>query len=519
MTKSISLAVVAFGAATAVMAQNVVDAVRYGTTEISGTARYRSMAGAFGALGGDPSVLNDNPAGMAVYRSTSVVSLTPHLAFTGTTSAGTETDKCSSSNFSLSDASIILSHRTMESDNIVNVNFGFSISRQMGNYSKYNNILDDVSSNATFGQYLKNQANNYLNGVYPAASYLSWNNIVTRAPFLSMMAYECNAIADDVSDKHRVIDPLEGNPSYQRLFVNEKTRNDHYNIAASININDMLYVGATVRITDFNSIIKTEFDEDYSYDYSGSFTAYDNDFETKGSGIGINAGIIWTPVDQLRIGAAVHTPDWITVTELYDGYMWIDTEAYSEYYDSWKYDFSTPWEYQLSAAYIFGTRGLLSVEYDLRDFSTMSYSANKEYGLQDKYFTDANDAISRYLTQQHTFKVGAEVRATQHLSVRAGYAFSTSPYTDEALYGQIPTADINQVYYSSTKPNFQTLGNQYYLTCGIGWRGKQWYADASLMYHHTKYHTAAYPGDFCNSSIVDVSCGQKNIDVTIGYRF
>ena len=48
-------------------AQNITDAVRYSMTDLNGTARYRAMSGAFGALGGDLSSLNVNPAGSAVF--------------------------------------------------------------------------------------------------------------------------------------------------------------------------------------------------------------------------------------------------------------------------------------------------------------------------------------------------------------------------------------------------------------------------------------------------------------------
>ena len=48
-------------------AQNVADAVRYSTQNITGTARYISVGGAFGALGGDLSAINVNPAGSAIF--------------------------------------------------------------------------------------------------------------------------------------------------------------------------------------------------------------------------------------------------------------------------------------------------------------------------------------------------------------------------------------------------------------------------------------------------------------------
>ena len=48
-------------------AQDLSDAVRYSQSEIQGTARFRALSGAFGALGGDMSAVNINPAGAAIF--------------------------------------------------------------------------------------------------------------------------------------------------------------------------------------------------------------------------------------------------------------------------------------------------------------------------------------------------------------------------------------------------------------------------------------------------------------------
>ena len=48
------------------------DNLRLSQTELRGTSRFQSMAGAFGALGGDLSSLTQNPAGIGVYRSSDV---------------------------------------------------------------------------------------------------------------------------------------------------------------------------------------------------------------------------------------------------------------------------------------------------------------------------------------------------------------------------------------------------------------------------------------------------------------
>src|SRR5699024_1825950 len=48
-------------------AQDITDAVRYSLDELDGTARFISMGGAFGALGGDMSAIKLNPASSAVF--------------------------------------------------------------------------------------------------------------------------------------------------------------------------------------------------------------------------------------------------------------------------------------------------------------------------------------------------------------------------------------------------------------------------------------------------------------------
>lgn len=51
-----------------ILGQDISDAVRYSMDEIQGTARFRAMSGAFGALGGDMSSININPAGSAIFN-------------------------------------------------------------------------------------------------------------------------------------------------------------------------------------------------------------------------------------------------------------------------------------------------------------------------------------------------------------------------------------------------------------------------------------------------------------------
>jgi hypothetical protein len=48
--------------------QNINDVMLFSGENIQGTARYNAMSGAFGALGGDMTAINANPAGGAVFN-------------------------------------------------------------------------------------------------------------------------------------------------------------------------------------------------------------------------------------------------------------------------------------------------------------------------------------------------------------------------------------------------------------------------------------------------------------------
>ena len=49
------------------------DIQRFSERQIIGTARYVGMGGAMTAIGGDPSAVQDNPAGLGLYRRSEVM--------------------------------------------------------------------------------------------------------------------------------------------------------------------------------------------------------------------------------------------------------------------------------------------------------------------------------------------------------------------------------------------------------------------------------------------------------------
>lgn len=502
-------------------AQNLVDATRFGSTDITGTARYRSMAGAFGALGGDMSCMTDNPAGMGIFRGTSSYALTPNLSFAHTTTEGSTDVKQRKASGALSNLAAVMSFRTRNAEHLVNFNVGIGFNHSEDMSRRYHLVNDQSAS--SFGDYLANRANNALLDAghwndyqqnqnndmsYPYLTGGAYND--SRFPLSAIYGYDCFAIDDagyvDQNTNKFVatggVAPTMG-LGYQRMTVREETRHDEFNINMSANWEDLIYGGITVSISDFNSMINTEFNEDYNENYDGSYTQYFNDLETKGRGVGIKAGILVKPTDTWRVGVAVHTPTWMKMTDIYSARMITDDSRCTDYSggQTYEYDYRyfTPWEYQVSTAWVLGGKALLSVEYDMRDFTSMKYKVSHD-GVDMGEMNDINDAIKDYAALQHTFKTGFEYRLGEHWSARAGYAFRTSPYKDKITKEQSRGwdngyfGDDNTLCFdSSTKPNYNLVGTQQFVTCGVGWHTSDWYIDLSLMNHFQNDKICAYP--------------------------
>ena len=72
MKKFIPHVIMIFLYTSASYAQSMDDILRYSRAELKGSARYVSMGGAFNALGGDFSAINDNPAAAAVFLNSEI---------------------------------------------------------------------------------------------------------------------------------------------------------------------------------------------------------------------------------------------------------------------------------------------------------------------------------------------------------------------------------------------------------------------------------------------------------------
>ena len=140
------------------------DALRYAVENLTGSARFRGMSGAFGAIGGDLSAINQNPAG-SLFFNNNYATVTGSINNTKNSSlySGTRTKETDSS-LDLNQAGVVFIF------NDANGKTNWKKLALAFNYENTNNLNNSIFSAGTnqynsIGNYFVNQAN--ANGGIP----------------------------------------------------------------------------------------------------------------------------------------------------------------------------------------------------------------------------------------------------------------------------------------------------------------------------------------------------------------
>ena len=148
--KKITIISILMTLSSAMIAQNAMDAYTVSSSQIRGTARYVSMGGAFTSLGGDPSSIVQNPAGIGVYRS-SEVSASLGGQWIANSSPNAETAKKGA--FTFDNLSLVTTFFTGKSSGLMNFNLGVTYNRNQSYNRKYNGATTNLG--ASFTNYIE----------------------------------------------------------------------------------------------------------------------------------------------------------------------------------------------------------------------------------------------------------------------------------------------------------------------------------------------------------------------------
>lgn len=466
-------------------AQTDLDAFRYSQSNISGTTRFTSMGGAFGALGGDFSSLAVNPAGIAIYRK-SEITFTPSV-FIGATESNflgkTNTEK--RFNFNFGNAGMVFTHKLTENDEgpgWKSWNFGFGYNR-MNNFHNRSFYENTNPANSMTGYFAEN------------AQGLSYDNL---DPFYEYLAYYTYLINPDSLNNYSAAVP--GGPILQRRSSETRGSMGETDISFGGNYSNRLYIGGTVGFANIRYLEETTFEEidkDNLFDTLSQFQ-FDQNLTTRGFGFNFKFGIIYRASDWVRMGATIHTPTWYSMTDDYSSSMKAKFDGgYADTKDSpdgsYDYTLTTPFKAIGSLAFIIGKYGLISGDYEFTDISEARLDA------VDASFADANNVIRKKYTTVNTLRLGAEYRIGD-FSLRGGTAFTSSPLNTRYVTGG---ADYKKTSFGG----------------GIGIRDKDLFVDFGYLY--TESNEYFQPYTLTNQDVPGVKnkVRTNNVTITFGVKF
>lgn len=422
-------------------AQNISDAIRYSTSDLYGTARYRAMSGAFGALGGDLSSLDVNPAGSAVFLS-SIASLTLDIENADnevTFKNGFTANSDSDFNFGQGGLAMVFNNNDESSDWR---KFTLAI-----NYSKTSNFEDGFiaagRNTNSIDQYFLGYANGIpLDLLQPMEgesisdlySYLGENEgFGAQQAMLGYQAFILNA--DDPEDlNNTTYTSAVGPGNFDQEYSYAATGlNGKFSFNFATQYQDFLYLGLNLNTHFLNYDRVLRFYETNSNPDSDINEIYFEDrLSTLGSGFSLQLGALGRIGENLRAGISYETPTWYEISEETTQYLEtnsntsgravVDPNVINLYPD---YKIQTPAQYTGSLAYLFGSRALLSFDYSYKDYSSTTFKpkADPDFAIQ-------NDLMESELKAASTYRLGGEYRI-EGWSLRGGYRFEESPYIDE----------------------------------------------------------------------------------------
>lgn len=427
-----------------IQAQEIRDALRYSQENLNGTARFRAMSGAFGALGGDLSSINVNPAGSAIFANNQLGFTLNNTSINNNSNFFDNTTNVKDSSFDLNQAGGVFVFKNQNKSNNWKK---FSIAINFENTNVLNNSIYSAGTNPTnsIANYFLSYANGVPLNVLEDSKYDELGHGAQQA-FLGYQGYIINPVNNNPTNINYTSNvPSEGN-YYQENTITTKGYNGKLSFNAATSFKDKLFIGVNLNshFVDFRQ--SSRFYEDneapLTQDYTVSRVQFDNDLYTYGTGFSFQLGAIAKLSKELRLGIAFESPTWLRLNdEFTQKLIGVSANTSEElapdvvnpnitnYYEPYK--LQTPSKWTGSMAYVFGKKGLISVDYAIKDYSSIQFKPNS-----DPYYRTLNNKMNTLLNSASELRLGAEYKI-EAWSLRGGYRLEQSPYKNKTTIGDL----------------------------------------------------------------------------------
>lgn len=459
------------------------EGLRYSMDNLTGSARFRSMSGAFGALGGDLSAINVNPAGSAVFNyNQATFSLSNHNIRNSSNYFGTRTVE-NDNDLDINQAGVVFVFKNNNSSSGWNK---LSLALNYENNSNFDNqsFTRGVNPNNSIDGYFLRFANGLPNegGIRLEVldnAFFDQLNFIDQQALLGYNAYIFNPVDNENPNNTLYVSNVPANGNY---YQENYTVANGYNGKLTGNIatsyKDRLFIGLNLNahFTDLTNVVSIY--ESYNNNSSTGLRSvqFDTETFTFGGGFSFGVGAIGKITESLRLGLSYESPTWYNLTDevrqrtvtncadcgtigtniVFDPNVIMIFESYR---------IQTPSKLTGSFAYVFGDKGLISVDYGMKDYSNITFRPRGDVGLES-----INNFMSENLDMAAELRIGGEFKHKQW-SLRGGYRFEESPYKVDLIMGDLTgysagfgydfgTSRLDLAYaYNRRKMNFDIISS------------------------------------------------------------
>lgn len=498
--KKLLLSLVAIVATTgSLYAQITADALRFSQTNYGSSARFKSMGGAQIGVGGDMSSLGGNPAGLGLFTK-SEFSLTPEFNMVKgkATYLGQNTD-ATKNKFNLNNVGVVFYSPTFKpkgqdpSKGVISAVFGIGYNRNNDFTANY--VYEGQNAPNSITDYFAEEANRFHNG-----GTLDDFSVEKMAEGSELIRY--NQPSDAFLSNAASI-------SNQRQSEVRSGSNSEVNIAGALNISNKFYIGASVAFVNVRYLTDRVFSESGTTVANSPTmgTKYDMNYfvnsEIKGSGFNGRIGLIYRPETNIRLGATLQTPTWLYFDDTQSTTM--DSKLYSgplsgiytnpDGISSITYRLRTPLKGSFGASYVIGNRALLSADVDYIDYSTMQYSVDQDNNQGQ--LNNLNRQIKTNYKEAVNFRIGAEYKVDNAVSLRAGYGKNGTPLKND-----------KDSYFATD-----------FYSAGLGYRVGNYYVDLAYQRVENNVDLDSYYLNNEQEPVANIKTGRNNVFLTFGVRF
>ena len=416
------------------ISQTYEDVLRYNSYFYDGSSRFNSMGGAFGALGGDLSSININPAGSSVFINSEMGFTLGHRDQEIKNDFQNSSSISKNDNFTFNQLGVVLVYE--------NQNSKFSLAYNM---NKLNDFNDSFSFSGQNTKGLDNYFLYYANGI-PSSDLIVYEGESIQSVYKllgdkygfgdqqAFLGYQSYMINPKDTELNSYISNAIYNSLSQSLFIERGGNHYKHSLNISSSFSSNLSLGANINFHSLDFQEEKFFNEsNYSFDSFVQKIEFKEKLNVLGEGISFQLGALMK-INNFRLGLSYTSPTLLEILE--ENSQFVESEIFEEdliktykidpntinFYD--EYELILPSKSLISFAYIFGSKGLVSVDYEFTKFNNSKFNDNNG---DDIYLSSLNDLINNNLNgNSQSIRIGGEYRF-KNFNLRSGYFYYKGP--------------------------------------------------------------------------------------------